>query len=79
MLTAGAMSVPADVALAQQISNKPKAHLSGARSVIIQYVEKKSQAAKERTGVEFSAEQKIKMVDAIISKMETQKTYNFIH
>ena len=76
MLAASALSVPTNVALAQQIL---KVHLSGVRSMVTRYVENESQAAKESTGVEFSEKQKIEMMDAIISEMASQGTYNFEH
>jgi hypothetical protein len=76
LLAALTVSLPTNVALAQQIL---KVHFSGVRSTATRYVEKESEAVKERTGVEFSAKQKTEMMDAIISEMASQGTYNFDH
>jgi hypothetical protein len=77
-LTAGAMSVSANVALAQQNLVKPEVKLSEAKPLVMRYVENMSQASKELTGVEFTSEQKIEMRDAMITKMKDQDIYMFV-
>ena len=57
------LSVPADIALAQQMREKPQLKLSEVKPMITEYVDKMSRASKKRTGLEFSEEQKIELVD----------------
>jgi hypothetical protein len=77
LLTGVILSVPAVVALAQQMSDKPKVKLSQVRIKVWELVENLSRDAKEH-GVVVSEEQKIEMVDDIVSKMEAQGAYAFI-
>jgi hypothetical protein len=78
LVAAGVPFVAADVALAQQKSAKPEVKISEAKPVIIQYVEKMSQAAKDDLGVELSPQQKTEMVNAILSNMQAQGSYAFV-
>jgi hypothetical protein len=78
LLAARALGAPADMALAQQLSDKPLVKRSEARPMILKYIEKMSQDAKEHTGVELSQKQKNDLVNDILSKMEAQGTYAFI-
>jgi hypothetical protein len=78
LLTARAMLVPADVALAQPKSDKPELKLSEVRTAAEEYVKSVSRHAKESMGVELSEAQKRVMIDNIISGIRSQGTYAFI-
>jgi uncharacterized protein YpuA (DUF1002 family) len=76
--TGAALFVHGDVAWAQQVSDKPKVKLSEALPALSQDVERMSQDVKEQTGVELSTEQKNKMVNALLSQMNAEGTYDFV-
>ena len=78
LLAAGGPFVPADVALAQQMSAKPEVKLSEATPAVVDYVDKMSRVVKEDFGVELSTEQKAEMVNHILSRMKDQDTYAFV-
>jgi hypothetical protein len=78
LLEALGLSVPANMALAQQVREKPQLKQSEAKLVIQQYVEKMSDAAKKHSGVEFSEEQKIELADGILSNMKDRRIYDFV-
>jgi hypothetical protein len=65
-------------ALRAQESGKPEVKWSEAKPIIKEYVEKMSAASKQSSGVEFTAEQKAKLVDSIMADMEAQHIYAFI-
>ena len=80
MLPLGALSLylPANIALGQQMSGKPQVKLSEMRPSVKEYVERMAQTTKEQTGIELSKEKQAEIVNIILSKMETQGTYDFV-
>jgi hypothetical protein len=52
--------------------------ISEAKPLIVHYVDKMAQDSKELLGIELSEAQKTEMVEAILSKMKTQGTYDFV-
>jgi hypothetical protein len=75
---AGAMLVPAGVALAQPKSDKPELKRSEVMTAAEEYVKSVSRHAKESMGVELSEAQKRVMIDNIITGINNQGTYNFV-
>jgi hypothetical protein len=69
LVAAPALLLPAEVALAQQVSGKPELRVSEVKPEVVQLVDKISREVKERNGVEFTPQQKAKMVNDIIAKM----------
>jgi hypothetical protein len=65
------------VALAQE-RGKPEVKWSEAKPIIMEYVEKMSADYKKSTGVEFTVEQKLMLVNSIIANMEAQNIYAFV-
>jgi hypothetical protein len=59
-------------------ADKPQVKISEARPLIGRYVDKMAQDSKELLRIELSEAQKKEMVEAILSKMETQGTYDFV-
>jgi hypothetical protein len=60
------------------VTRPPEVKISEVKPVIMLYVEKMSQATKARIGVELNKEQKTKMVESILSRMEAQDIYDFV-
>jgi hypothetical protein len=70
------LSFSAHGVIAQE--TKPEVKRSEAKPIIADYVNKLSEASKESTGKEFTAEQKARMVDSILATMENQHLYAFV-
>ncbi len=79
-LLLAALGSPAatNITLAQQMSDKPQVKRSEVKPLVRQFVEKMSQDAMKYNGVGFTEEQKIKMVNDMLFKMETQGPYEFV-
>jgi hypothetical protein len=63
---------------AQEPSAKPEIKRSELKPIIMQYVEKMSEASKQSTGVEFTWVQKNELASAILKRMEAQENYVFV-
>ena len=57
---------------------KPEIKRSVVKPIIVDYVNKLSEASKRTIGVEYSAEEKAQMVDSIFAMMEAQNIYAFV-
>jgi hypothetical protein len=66
LLAAGALCVPADLALAQQVPDKPQVKLSDVRPAVMELVENISRSS----GRTFSLEQKTRMANLILAEMQ---------
>lgn len=79
LLAAPMLSCISDnIALAQQILHKPEVKLSQAKPLVVQHVDNMSLVMKEHFGSELTSKQKDEMVDAILSNMKEQGTYEFV-
>jgi hypothetical protein len=77
---AAALVASAALSSAQESSGpgKPEIKRSELKPVIMQYVDKMSEASKQSTGIEFTWVQKNELASSILKRMEAQDQYVFV-